>query len=101
MNRDQFEGKWKQFKGKIKEKWGKLTDNDLSKINGNYDQFVGSLQERYGYQRERAEKEFEQWNWGESRDRLRDRMDSSEREKNFREERGFDEDDRNKKRKIG
>jgi uncharacterized protein YjbJ (UPF0337 family) len=66
MNKDQFEGKWHQFKGKIKEKWGKLTDNEMTRINGNYEQFVGSLQKHYGYQKEQAEKEFKNWNWGSS-----------------------------------
>lgn len=57
MNKDLFEGKWNQVKGKVKEKWGKLTDNDLTQINGKRDQLVGKLQERYGYQKEQAERE--------------------------------------------
>jgi len=57
MNREQFEGNWHQLKGKIKEKWGKLTDDDVAIINGKYEQFVGKLQERYGYSKEQAEKE--------------------------------------------
>lgn len=65
MNQEQFAGKWKQFKGKIKEQWGELTDDDINKINGQYDQFLGTLQERYGYNKEQAEKEFDNWNWGE------------------------------------
>lgn len=67
MNKDKFEGRWREFKGKIKEKWGKLTDNDLTQINGKYEQFLGALQNRYGYERERAEREFNSWNWGETR----------------------------------
>lgn len=62
MNRDQFKGKWNELKGKIKEKWGKLTDDDITQINGEYDQFIGSLQQRYGYQQDQAEKELENWN---------------------------------------
>ena len=57
MNWDQITGKWQQFQGKIKEKWGKLTDDDLTVIAGKKDQLAGKLQERYGYGKERAEKE--------------------------------------------
>ena len=57
MNTDQIKGNWKQLKGKIKEKWGKLTDDDLTVINGQTDQLLGKLQERYGYTKEQAEKE--------------------------------------------
>ena len=57
MNKDIFEGKWKQMKGQIKVAWGKLTDDDLDTVAGKYDKFVGLLQEKYGYTRERAEEE--------------------------------------------
>lgn len=57
MNQDIFEGKWKQLKGQAKEWWGKLTDDDLERVGGKYDQFVGMLQEKYGYTRERVEEE--------------------------------------------
>jgi uncharacterized protein YjbJ (UPF0337 family) len=57
MNRDQLEGKWHQMKGEVKAKWGKLTNDDLDQINGNLEKLIGRLQERYGYARERAEKE--------------------------------------------
>jgi uncharacterized protein YjbJ (UPF0337 family) len=57
MNSDIFKGKWNQLKGNIKQQWGDLTDNDIARIEGNYDEFVGVLQERYGYNRERAERE--------------------------------------------
>jgi uncharacterized protein YjbJ (UPF0337 family) len=57
MNKNIFEGKWKQMRGQIKATWGKLTDDDLEKIAGNYEKFIGLLQERYGYNRERAEEE--------------------------------------------
>jgi len=59
MNTDQIKGNWKQLKGKIKEKWGKLTDDDLTVINGQEEQLVGKLQERYGYTKEQAELEIE------------------------------------------
>jgi uncharacterized protein YjbJ (UPF0337 family) len=57
MNSDILQGKWKQVRGKSREWWGKLTDDDLDKINGNRDQLIGKLQERYGYTRERATEE--------------------------------------------
>ena len=57
MNWDQIAGNWKQFQGHVKEKWGKLTDDDLTVIAGKKDQLLGRLQERYGYSKEQAEKE--------------------------------------------
>ena len=57
MNWDQIKGDWKQFTGKVKEKWGKFTDDDLTMIDGHREQMVGILQERYGYAKERAESE--------------------------------------------
>ena len=57
MNWDQVKGGWKQFSGKVKEKWGKLTDDDLTTIAGKRDQLVGKLQQAYGYSKEQAEKE--------------------------------------------
>ncbi len=57
MNKDTLEGQWKQMSGKVKEKWGDLTDDDLTKINGNADQLAGKIQERYGRTREEAERE--------------------------------------------
>lgn len=61
MNWDQISGKWQQFTGQVKEKWGKLTDDDLSVIAGKRDQMAGKLQERYGYGKERAEKELDEF----------------------------------------
>jgi uncharacterized protein YjbJ (UPF0337 family) len=59
MNQDILRGKWNQFKGDIKRQWGQLTDDDLTRIEGDYDKFVGVLQERYGYERERARQELD------------------------------------------
>lgn len=56
MNENVFQGKWKQLRGRAKEAWGKLTDDDLERTEGRYDAFVGTLQERYGYARDEAEK---------------------------------------------
>jgi uncharacterized protein YjbJ (UPF0337 family) len=61
MNQDQAGGKWKQFTGKIKEQWGKLTDDDLTMIEGNRDQFIGRLQERYGIAKEEAERQLREF----------------------------------------
>ncbi|AKH70684.1 hypothetical protein IMCC21906_03044 [Spongiibacter sp. IMCC21906] len=60
MNRDVAEGKWKQFKGQIKEKWADLTDDDLDQAEGSSDRFVGILQERYGLAKDEAQKQFEE-----------------------------------------
>ena len=61
MNWDQIEGKWKQQVGKVKEKWGKLTDDDLQRIAGKRDQLVGKIQERYGIAKEDAERQVEEF----------------------------------------
>ncbi len=57
MNDDRMEGNWKQFKGKVKEQWGKLTDDDLDVISGRRDQLAGKIQERHGVARDEAEKQ--------------------------------------------
>lgn len=54
MNRDILEGQWKQIKGKVKQQWGRLTDDELEQASGSYDRLVGMIQERYGYSREEA-----------------------------------------------
>jgi uncharacterized protein YjbJ (UPF0337 family) len=61
MNWDQVEGKWKQSKGALKEKWGKLTDSDLDVISGKRDQFIGRIQELYGISKEQAQREVEDY----------------------------------------
>jgi uncharacterized protein YjbJ (UPF0337 family) len=61
MNKDILQGKWKQMKGRAKEAWGELTDDELEQVEGNYDQLVGKLQEKYGYSRERAEQEVDRF----------------------------------------
>jgi uncharacterized protein YjbJ (UPF0337 family) len=61
MNWDQIEGNWKQIKGRVKQKWGKLTDDDLEFVKGKKDELVGLLQERYGWEREKAEKEADEY----------------------------------------
>ena len=61
MNWDQIKGDWKQVTGKVKEKWGKLTDDDLTTIAGKREQLAGLIQERYGYAQEQAEKELDEF----------------------------------------
>ncbi len=64
MNWDRIEGNWKQFSGKVKEKWGELTDDDLARVNGNREQLEGVLQERYGYAKDKARQEIDSWTKG-------------------------------------
>jgi uncharacterized protein YjbJ (UPF0337 family) len=61
MNKDTMQGKWREMKGKVKEQWGKLTDDDLDRIEGKSEQLLGLLQQRYGYARERAEEEYKRF----------------------------------------
>jgi len=61
MNTDQFKGKWVQFKGEVKKQWGKLTDDDLMQVEGDYDKFVGRVQERYGDKKEEVVKWADDW----------------------------------------
>ena len=61
MNWDRIEGNWKQFKGKVKEQWGKLTDDDIDVIAGKRDQLVGKIQEQYGITKDEAEKQVERF----------------------------------------
>jgi len=61
FNQDVLTGKWKQVRGKAKQLWGKLTDNDLDRISGRFDELVGLVQERYGHTREQAQKEVERF----------------------------------------
>ncbi|HEY8011427.1 MAG TPA: CsbD family protein [Rudaea sp.] len=57
MNQDIIQGKWSQIKGSLKTQWGKLTDDDLARMDGNRNYLIGKLQERYGWQKEQAEQE--------------------------------------------
>ena len=61
MNKDTFKGRWKQLKGKIKKHWARLTDNDLDEIHGSMDKFMGMLQEKYGWAKDRAKKEWDEF----------------------------------------
>jgi uncharacterized protein YjbJ (UPF0337 family) len=59
MNQDIISGKWKQMRGQVKQWWGKLTDDDLDRIDGAMDRLAGTLQERYGWEREEAERQIQ------------------------------------------
>jgi uncharacterized protein YjbJ (UPF0337 family) len=61
MNKDQFKGSWRQFKGEVKKHWGQFTDNDLLEAEGDYDKFLGVVQKRYGDQKEKVERWAEDW----------------------------------------
>ncbi len=61
MDRYKFEQNWNKFKIKVQEKWRKLTDEDVSKINGDYDELMSRIQQRHGYSKDEAEREFERW----------------------------------------
>ena len=61
MNSDMIAGNWKQLTGKVKEQWGKLTDDDMTVIEGKRDQLVGRVQERYGIAKDKAEEQVAAW----------------------------------------
>jgi uncharacterized protein YjbJ (UPF0337 family) len=61
MNKDIFEGNWKQLKGKIMTTWGKLTDDDINIIDGNREELSGKIQKAYGITRDAAEKQIDEW----------------------------------------
>ena len=61
MDWNRLEGNWKQFSGSVREKWGKLTDNDLTAINGRRDQLEGKIQERYGIAKDQVRQDVDSW----------------------------------------
>jgi len=61
MNEDTFKGQYLQLKGKVREQWGKLTDDDVDQIQGRSEQLLGKLQNRYGIARDEAERQFDAW----------------------------------------
>jgi len=58
MNEDIFKGKWKELKGSVKEKWGDLTDDEITEVEGKTEKLVGILQEKYGYSKDKAQEEY-------------------------------------------
>jgi uncharacterized protein YjbJ (UPF0337 family) len=61
MNKDIFEGNWKQLKGEVQKQWGKLTDDHMDQINGSREKLAGALQKTYGIAREDAERQLKEW----------------------------------------
>jgi len=90
-----MEGKWKQYSGKIKEKWGRLTDDDLTVIHGKRDQLAGKIQERYGIAKEEAQKQVDEFN------RYLDTQDTVEERRETNREEEIRAVDRAKKRGAG
>jgi uncharacterized protein YjbJ (UPF0337 family) len=81
MNWDQIEGKWKQYAGKAKSKWGKLTDDDMTTLSGKKDQLVGLVQERYGIARDEAERQVDEFGNSFSGDNAAQRDENARRDK--------------------
>jgi uncharacterized protein YjbJ (UPF0337 family) len=61
MNWTEIEGRWTEFRGQVKSKWAKLSDDDVTKLEGKRDRLIGSIQSRYGIAREQAERQIEEW----------------------------------------
>ena len=61
MNADILKGKWNQLRGEIRSRWGKITDDDVNQIQGETEKMIGKLQERYGYSRQQAERELNEF----------------------------------------
>ena len=61
MNRDTLKGQWMQLKGKVRQQWGQLTDDEIDQVQGNAEMLIGRIQERYGHSREEAEREVDRW----------------------------------------
>lgn len=61
MNEDIVKGKWKELRGKVRERWGKVTGDDVDRLEGTADELIGLLQQRYGYERQQAQKEVREW----------------------------------------
>ncbi len=61
MNKDTFKGEWNQLKGKIKQEWAELTDDDLMHAEGSFDKLVGKIQERYGQTKDKVEQQVREW----------------------------------------
>jgi uncharacterized protein YjbJ (UPF0337 family) len=61
MNEDTLKGQWTQLKGKVREQWGKLTDDDVDQIQGRGEQLIGKIQERYGVARDEAQRQVNSW----------------------------------------
>jgi len=72
MNNDRIQGRWRQIKGKVKEQWGKLTDDDLDVIDGRREQLLGRIQQRHGLARDEADRQVRTWEQSSPDHRLDD-----------------------------
>jgi uncharacterized protein YjbJ (UPF0337 family) len=70
MNADTLKGQWTKLKGSVREKWGKLTDDDVQQIQGHTQYLIGKIQERYGVARDEAQRQVEEWNAEEAAARM-------------------------------
>lgn len=61
MNWDRIEGNWKQFRGQVQQQWGKLTNDDMDYVEGRRDELAGMIQERYGVERDEADRQIDEW----------------------------------------
>jgi uncharacterized protein YjbJ (UPF0337 family) len=61
MNWDRIEGNWREYKGKVKQQWGKLTDDDLDVVDGKREELAGKIQNRYGIAKDEAERQIDEW----------------------------------------
>ena len=88
MNWDQIEGRWNEFKGKAKQQWGKLTDDDLDVVEGRRDELLGKVQHAYGVSREEAEKQVSRWEADDASESQAAKRDHHATRKSPRHERG-------------
>lgn len=82
MNKDSFQGQWREIKGKVKEKWGRLTDDDLTAIDGKREQLVGAIQKKYGTEKARIEEDLRKF----------EKQFGSKKAQSFREDNNVSED---------
>jgi len=61
MNEDILKGQWKELKGRVRRRWGKITDDDMAQIQGDREVLAGKIQERYGRSREQVDEELDRW----------------------------------------
>jgi uncharacterized protein YjbJ (UPF0337 family) len=87
MNQDRIQGRWKQLKGKVKEQWGKLTDDDLDVIAGRRDQLLGRIQQRHGLAKDDADRQVRDWEGTNPDFRLEEEKPGNRRETSGEKER--------------
>ena len=97
MHRNQFEKEWYKIKSNIQDKWNKLSDDDIDEIDGQYNQFINKIQHKYGYSRQQAENEIQNWKMEESESEESEEQSFNPRsEQNKKEgQRGWEGENRN------